>query len=56
MNDMSKLRQCVERLKCDLHVLFLSKKLNRETNNDILDDSGNPIQEYSTDSDKIIGE
>eukprot|EP00347_Sterkiella_histriomuscorum_P003556 403363838 len=56
MNDISKLRQCVERLKCDLHVLFLSKKLNRETNNDILDDSGNAIQEYSTDSDKIIGD
>jgi hypothetical protein len=30
VNDISKLKQCLERLKCDLHVLFLSKKLNKE--------------------------
>ncbi len=36
--DMGKLRQCLDRLKCDLHVLFLSKKLNKE-NSQFNDDS-----------------
>lgn len=40
VGDINRLRQCIERLKCDLHVLFLSKKLNKDNNqNDILDDS-----------------
>lgn len=30
---MTKLKQLLERLKCDLHVLFLSKKLNRDATN-----------------------
>jgi hypothetical protein len=30
VSDISKLKQCLERLKCDLHVLYLSKKLNKE--------------------------
>ena len=64
VSDMTKLKQCIERLKCDLHVLFLSKKLNKDTavttiNNDLADDSStgmNATQEMSADSDKIIGE
>lgn len=41
VGDINRLRQCIERLKCDLHVLFLSKKLNNKDNNqnDMLDDS-----------------
>ena len=41
VTDMSKLRQCLERLKCDLHVMYLSKKLNRSSNEDTAEDGGN---------------
>lgn len=38
VGDMNKLRQCVERLKCDVQVLFLSKKLNKtQINNNTAD-------------------
>lgn len=54
--DLSKLKQSLERLKCDLQVLFLSKKLNKQDEelNFHHDDSG--AQEASTDSEKLIGE
>ena len=29
--DMQKLKLSLERLRCDLHVLYLSKKLNKES-------------------------
>lgn len=58
-HDMNKLKQCLERLRWDLHVLYLSKKLNKD------DDSNTMVQEaetmntqapneQSTDSEKII--
>lgn len=31
VGDMHRLKTCLERLKCDLHVLYLSKKLNKES-------------------------
>jgi hypothetical protein len=37
---MTKLKQCLERLKCDLHVLFLSKKLNKDEDSIGNDDTG----------------
>lgn len=27
-NDIHKLKQCLDRLRCDLHMMFLNKKLN----------------------------
>ena len=65
VGDMNKLRQCIERLRCDLNVLFLSKKLNNKDSNfpgggditnGVLDDSANATQEASTDSDRFVSE
>ncbi|CDW78393.1 kinesin motor domain containing protein [Stylonychia lemnae] len=58
VGDMSKLKQCIERLRCDLNVLFLSKKLNKDMPAEsMLDDSGvNATQEASADSDKFVSE
>jgi hypothetical protein len=30
-----KLKQALERLRCDLHVLYLSKKLNKESQDEV---------------------
>lgn len=70
VGDMNKLRQCVERLKCDVQVLFLSKKLNKtQINNNTADldeslsgakglagEGLNQSADASTDSDKQIGD
>lgn len=58
VSDMTKLKSYIERLKCDLNVLFLSKKLNKDLPvENALDDSGfNATQEASMDSDKMINE
>lgn len=65
-SDLMKLKQSLERLRCDLHVLYLSKKLNKESQmtNDEKDLSNhdsnqnvselNGTQEQSADSDKIV--
>ena len=62
-SDLVKLKQSLERLRCDLHVLYLSKKLNKESTltNDERDASNyenasesNLGQEQSADSDKIV--
>lgn len=51
--DLNKLKQNLERLRCDLHVLLLGKKMAR-------DDSGNNLnneqdgQEQSTESEKMV--
>ena len=57
---MGKLKQCLERLRCDLHVLYLSKKLNRDedgtatTLNNQDGETSNANAEQSADSEKII--
>jgi hypothetical protein len=53
---MTKLRQSLERLKCDIQVLCLSKKLNKETGDESLGCNEENGVENSTDSDKIISE
>ena len=56
--DINKLKQALERLKCDIHVLQLSKKLNREnsTINDGTAEGEESMQqqEMSTDSDRML--
>lgn len=59
ITDMHKLKQCLERLKCDLYVISLSRKLNKEqsmTNDESTANNEDGYQEMSTDSDRIVNE
>lgn len=65
VSDLHKLKQCLERLKCDLHVLYLSKKLNKDNSQVYEDRTANTndeggedftAQDNSADSDRMVSD
>ena len=53
-NDIIRLKQYLERLRCDVQMLGLNKKQNKLTGG--LSESDQDIQEISNDSDRMITE
>ena len=57
---MHNLKQSLERLRCDLHVLLIGKKLNKDNSkaneSDFLNGEETTQQEQSTDSEKMVTE